>query len=120
MWIRWSIDSSCSTLPRNPYDRYGEHLEISSHGSAFSLLMFTRVAGMEIRLKVEEYVYERIKALRAQHPGQYQNVSIMRMNAMKFLPNFFEKGQVINEQIKSQAKLHVICMHSLNISHPFP
>lgn len=75
---------------------------------------------MEIRLKVEEYVYERIKALRAQHPGQYQNVSIMRMNAMKFLPNFFEKGQVINEQIKSQAKLYVIYMHSLNTSHPFP
>jgi hypothetical protein len=44
----------------------------------------------------------------------------MRMNAMKFLPNFFEKGQVINEQIKSQAKLYVIYMHSLNISHPFP
>ncbi|CAM0138508.1 tRNA (guanine-N(7)-)-methyltransferase (tRNA(m7G46)-methyltransferase) [Umbelopsis sp. WA50703] len=52
------------------------------------------IVGMEIRLKVEEYVYERIKALRAQNPGQYQNVSIMRMNAMKFLPNFFEKGQL--------------------------
>ncbi|CAO3695691.1 unnamed protein product [Umbelopsis ramanniana] len=50
--------------------------------------------GMEIRLKVEEYVYERIKALRIQNPGSYQNVSIMRMNAMKFLPNFFEKGQL--------------------------
>lgn len=50
--------------------------------------------GMEIRMKVEDYVYERIKALRIQHPGSYQNVSIMRMNAMKFLPNFFEKGQL--------------------------
>ncbi|KAL9549222.1 tRNA (guanine-N(7)-)-methyltransferase (tRNA(m7G46)-methyltransferase) [Mucor bainieri] len=50
--------------------------------------------GMEIRTKVEDYVYERIKALRVQKPGDYQNVSIMRMNAMKFLPNFFEKGQL--------------------------
>lgn len=50
--------------------------------------------GMEIRTKVEDYVYERIKALRIQKPGDYQNVSIMRMNAMKFLPNFFEKGQL--------------------------
>jgi tRNA (guanine-N7-)-methyltransferase len=49
---------------------------------------------MEIRVKVEEYVRERINALRLQHPGHYQNISIIRMNAMKFLPNFFEKGQV--------------------------
>ncbi|KAI8977067.1 guanine-N(7)--methyltransferase [Mycotypha africana] len=54
----------------------------------------TLMMGMEIRTKVEDYVYERIKALRVQRPGEYQNVSIMRMNAMKFLPNFFEKGQL--------------------------
>lgn len=52
------------------------------------------MVGMEIRTKVEDYVYERIKALRVQKPGDYQNVSIMRMNAMKFLPNFFEKAQL--------------------------
>ena len=27
-------------------------------------------------------------------PGGYKNVSVVRANAMKFLPNFFEKGQV--------------------------
>ncbi|KAI8072411.1 guanine-N-7 methyltransferase [Gongronella butleri] len=56
----------------------------------------TLMMGMEIRTKVQEYVYERIKALRIQHKdaGSYQNVSIMRMNAMKFLPNFFEKAQL--------------------------
>ncbi|OZJ01982.1 tRNA (guanine-N(7)-)-methyltransferase [Bifiguratus adelaidae] len=54
----------------------------------------TLMLGMEIRVKVQEYVYERIHALRKQHPGQYENVSISRMNAMKFLPNFFEKGQL--------------------------
>jgi tRNA (guanine-N7-)-methyltransferase len=54
----------------------------------------TLMMGMEIRVKVEDYVHKRIVALREQHPGKYQNTSIIRMNAMKFLPNFFEKGQV--------------------------
>ncbi|KAG9305960.1 hypothetical protein G9A89_016613 [Geosiphon pyriformis] len=54
----------------------------------------TLMLGMEIRVKVEEYVRERIRALRLQHPDQYQNISIIRMNAMKFLPNFFERGQL--------------------------
>jgi len=27
-------------------------------------------------------------------PGGYQNVSVLRANAMKFLPNFFERGQL--------------------------
>lgn len=80
---------------------------------------------MEIRPKVEDYVNQRITALRhnynpdvsastitplnefildkpsdapknepvaANHP--YQNVSVIRMNAMKFMPNFFEKAQL--------------------------
>ncbi|KAF9162584.1 tRNA (guanine-N(7)-)-methyltransferase (tRNA(m7G46)-methyltransferase) [Actinomortierella ambigua] len=50
--------------------------------------------GMEIRVKVEEYVNQKILALRQNHPGQYENASIIRMNAMKFLPNFFEKHQL--------------------------
>ena len=49
---------------------------------------------MEIRVQVTNYVEDKIHALRIQHPGQYQNVSVIRSNAMKFLPNFFEKGQV--------------------------
>ncbi|CAO3598773.1 unnamed protein product [Absidia cylindrospora] len=56
----------------------------------------TLMMGMEIRSKVQDYVYQRIKALRDTHAdlNGYQNVSIMRMNAMKFLPNFFEKAQL--------------------------
>ncbi|KAF0298794.1 tRNA (guanine-N(7)-)-methyltransferase [Amphibalanus amphitrite] len=50
--------------------------------------------GMEIRVKVSDYVSDRITALRAQHPGQYQNVACLRSNAMKYLPNFFRKGQL--------------------------
>lgn len=50
--------------------------------------------GLEIRVKVSDYVNDRIKALRVQHPEQYQNVAVLRTNAMKYLPNFFHKGQV--------------------------
>ncbi|CZT43032.1 probable tRNA (guanine-N(7)-)-methyltransferase [Rhynchosporium secalis] len=54
------------------------------------------LAGMEIRTQVTEYVQERIKALRAQHPngGLYQNAACVRANTMKFLPNFFRKDQL--------------------------
>ena len=50
--------------------------------------------GMEIRVKVTNYVAKRIEALREQQPGSYQNVSVIRANAMKFLPNFYRKGQL--------------------------
>lgn len=54
----------------------------------------TLMIGMELRDKVSEYVKERIVALREQHPGQYTNVSVLRTNAMKYLPNYFERGQL--------------------------
>lgn len=49
---------------------------------------------MEIRTKVSDYVHQRIEALRIQFPGSYQNISVLRGNAMKFLPNFFERAQL--------------------------
>ncbi|KAI3636568.1 hypothetical protein MIR68_005397 [Amoeboaphelidium protococcarum] len=54
------------------------------------------ILGMEIRDQVTDYVRKRIVALRELNKEQlaYQNVSVMRMNAMKFLPNFFEKTQL--------------------------
>ncbi|RUS81990.1 hypothetical protein EGW08_010259 [Elysia chlorotica] len=54
----------------------------------------TLMLGMEIRLKVSDYVHKRIEALRLQHPGQYTNVACIRSNAMKHLPNFFHKAQL--------------------------
>ncbi|XP_077240603.1 tRNA (guanine-N-7) methyltransferase [Tasmannia lanceolata] len=54
----------------------------------------TLMIGMELRDKVTEYVKERILALRVAHPGQYENVSVVRTNSMKYIPNFFEKGQL--------------------------
>ncbi|KAH0569138.1 tRNA (guanine-N(7)-)-methyltransferase isoform X1 [Cotesia glomerata] len=52
------------------------------------------ILGMEIRIKVSDYVMDRIAALRSQHPGQYQNIACLRTNAMKYLPNYFKKGQL--------------------------
>lgn len=53
---------------------------------------------MEIRVQVSQYVQDRITALRATSTATdstthapYQNVSIVRANAMKFLTNYFPK-----------------------------
>lgn len=50
--------------------------------------------GLEIRVKVSDYVQDRIKALQHNHPGQYRNIAVTRTNAMKYLPNYFHKGQL--------------------------
>ena len=52
--------------------------------------------GLEIRAQVTEYVQDRIRALRGIDQGgkAYQNISCLRANTMKFLPNFFRKGQL--------------------------
>lgn len=51
---------------------------------------------MEIRTQVTEFVQDRIKALRNQNAvsGLYQNIACLRANTMKFLPNFFKRGQL--------------------------
>lgn len=54
----------------------------------------TLMVGMEIRLKVSDYVSDRVTALRKAHPGKYQNIHVIRTNAMKYLPNYFHKGQL--------------------------
>ena len=56
--------------------------------------------GMELRTQVTDYVVNRVAALRAQNqgsgdkPGLYQNISALRTNSMKFLPNYFYRGQL--------------------------
>ncbi|KAG7167655.1 tRNA (guanine-N(7)-)-methyltransferase-like [Homarus americanus] len=57
----------------------------------------TLMLGMEIRVKVSDFVVDRIHGLRDEKkdlPGGYQNIACIRTNAMKYLPNFFEKGQL--------------------------
>lgn len=59
---------------------------------------------MELRSQVTDYVVNRVAALRAQNEGKslsttggpslYQNVSALRTNSMKFLPNYFRKSQL--------------------------
>ncbi|KAJ2914492.1 hypothetical protein MD484_g5922, partial [Candolleomyces efflorescens] len=58
----------------------------------------TLMLGLEIRVQVSQYVQDRITALRVTNAAQssdsapaFQNVSIVRANAMKFLPNYFTK-----------------------------
>ncbi|GKU85383.1 hypothetical protein SLEP1_g62 [Rubroshorea leprosula] len=62
--------------------------------SLSTLFPETLMIGMELRDKVTEYVKERISGLRVANPGQYQNISVVRTNSMKYIPNFFEKGQL--------------------------
>lgn len=52
--------------------------------------------GMEIRVKVSDYVIDRITALRQKNTetSAYQNIACIRTNAMKYLPNYFKKGQL--------------------------
>ncbi|KAK8790911.1 hypothetical protein WA158_005542, partial [Blastocystis sp. Blastoise] len=50
--------------------------------------------GLEIRLKVVEYVHLTIQHLREEYPGEYQNISVLRTNTMKYLMNYIGKGQV--------------------------
>jgi tRNA (guanine-N7-)-methyltransferase len=60
----------------------------------------TLMVGMELRTQVLDYVTSRINALRSQSqpsddgPGAYQNISALRTNTMKFLPNYFRKAQL--------------------------
>ncbi|KAK9457263.1 putative methyltransferase-domain-containing protein [Dipodascopsis uninucleata] len=81
-----------------------QKVEIADVGCGFGGLLVSLadqfpeklILGMEIRVQVTHYVEDRILALRQQHSkeGKYNNIAVLRANAMKFLPNFFEKGQL--------------------------
>ncbi|KAL7219500.1 hypothetical protein ACSBR2_012536 [Camellia fascicularis] len=84
----------------NPYINKSTRLPRKHIGCGFRGLLIslstpfpdTLMIGMELRDKVTEYVKEWILALRIAYPGQYQNVSVVRTNSMKYIPNYFEKG----------------------------
>ncbi|KAK0252390.1 tRNA (guanine-N(7)-)-methyltransferase (tRNA(m7G46)-methyltransferase) [Friedmanniomyces endolithicus] len=88
-----------------PITQISKSVEVADIGCGFGGLLFalapkmpsTLILGLEIRTSVTEFVQEKAKALRLQHAssdGLYQNVSCIRANSMKFLPNFFVKGQL--------------------------
>ncbi|KAJ3861620.1 MAG: putative methyltransferase [Lentinula lateritia] len=84
----------------------GKRPEFADIGCGFGGLSMTLaplfpdslILGMEIRVQVSQYVQDRITALRTANHGDptahYQNVSIVRANAMKFLPNYFAKASL--------------------------
>ncbi|GJQ87783.1 hypothetical protein Trydic_g18640 [Trypoxylus dichotomus] len=109
------IADHCIDYPQSPADMdwlkfYPEKCNISSEGvvqfadigCGYGGLLITLsplfpnklILGMEIRVKVSDYVMDRIAALRTQYPGQYGNIACVRTNAMKYLPNYFKKGQL--------------------------
>jgi len=115
----------------------------------------TLLLGMEIRVSVTEYVQEKARALRAQAqlqkadpsaaaeaaaaasklgnkdmiaaPGvDYQNVSCIRANTMKFLPNFFTKHQLSkiflcfpDPHFKARKHKARIVSHTLNAEYAY-
>ncbi|KAK0920365.1 tRNA (guanine-N(7)-)-methyltransferase (tRNA(m7G46)-methyltransferase) [Friedmanniomyces endolithicus] len=97
------------TTPPDPNNeiqvpQISQQVQIADIGCGFGGLLFalapkmpsTLILGLEIRTSVTEFVQEKAKALRLQHAssGLYRNVSCIRANTMKFLPNFFVKGQL--------------------------
>lgn len=80
----------------------GRKVEFADIGCGFGGLLISLATlfpdklmiGMELRDKVTEYVKERILALRISNPGKYENASVVRTNSMKYIPNYFEKGQL--------------------------
>ncbi|KAG5651931.1 hypothetical protein H0H81_006913 [Sphagnurus paluster] len=106
------------------YAHSGKVPEFADVGCGFGGLLITLaplfpdtlMLGMEIRVQVSQYVQDRIAALRvtaasasvdpassastavsspADSPAaHYQNISIVRANAMKFLPNYFSKASL--------------------------
>lgn len=96
-------DMDWSTLyPSFFKDSKNDKVEFADIGCGYGGLLVTLspmfpktlILGMEIRVKVSDYVMDRIKALRFQHQGEYENIACVRSNAMKYLPNYFRKGQL--------------------------
>jgi len=85
-----------------PNCKYGNEVRFADIGCGYGGFLITLgemfpdvfSIGMEIRVKVSDYVKDRILALRQKHPGEYQNIACIRTNAMKYLPNFFHKHQL--------------------------
>ncbi|XP_028431970.1 tRNA (guanine-N(7)-)-methyltransferase isoform X2 [Perca flavescens] len=86
----------------NPSEKETPRVEFADIGCGYGGLLVELsplfpdklILGLEIRVKVSDYVQDRIRCLRASEPGSYQNIACIRSNAMKYLPNFFSKGQL--------------------------
>lgn len=86
-------------------------VEIADIGCGFGGLLLalsplcpdSLIIGMELRTQVTDYVVNRVAALRSQNPlsrernseiSPYHNISALRTNTMKFMPNYFRKSSL--------------------------
>ena len=80
------------------------HVDILDVGCGYGGLLYniskslkdnSLALGMEIRDKVTNYVGEKIKVLRLNSDNkEYNNISVVKTNAMKLILNYFYKGQI--------------------------
>ncbi|KYN98911.1 putative methyltransferase [Plasmodium gaboni] len=52
------------------------------------------ILGLEIRDKITNYVGEKILSYRYNYNPYYHNISVIRTNVIKFLPNYIKKNQI--------------------------
>jgi tRNA (guanine-N7-)-methyltransferase len=101
-----------------PSTKICKQVSVADIGCGFGGLLFalspklpdSLIIGLEIRTSVTQFVQDKVKALRKQHErtdtgddigssqspsaAPFQNVSCLRANTMKFLPNLFLKAQL--------------------------
>ncbi|CAK7265816.1 tRNA (guanine-N(7)-)-methyltransferase (tRNA(m7G46)-methyltransferase) [Sporothrix epigloea] len=107
-------DSTEATTTPARTTKANHRVEVADIGCGFGGLLIglapvmpqTLILGLEIRDHVTEFVQNRIHALRLQNRNAssstastdekpaFANTACVRANTMKFLPNFFDKGQL--------------------------
>ncbi|XP_072571472.1 tRNA (guanine-N(7)-)-methyltransferase isoform X3 [Paramormyrops kingsleyae] len=101
--------------PGNASAKAGARVEFADIGCGYggllvelSLLFPNQlILGLEIRVKVSDYVQDRIRSLRVAESGRYQNIACLRSNAMKYLPNYFAKGQALVYTMTDVEEVHL-------------
>jgi tRNA (guanine-N7-)-methyltransferase len=84
-----------------PENRVVRHVDVGMGYGGLTVALATLfpdklVLGMEIRAKLCEFVRLKIEALRSSGSSAYQNASCMRTNCMRYLPNYFVKGESLS------------------------
>ena len=102
---------ACRDIPRHAVPWYGD--------SSQSIQLCSRSHRRAPRVRVERVGCSR-SVFGRQQQGQYQNISVLRGNAMKFLPNFFVKGQVAVLLASSPLMCNVLQLKKMFFLFPDP
>lgn len=76
------------------------HVPAANHMIVWSVLLTTALLSPSCitvltgAVQVTNYVIERVAALRREQAGKFTNITALRTNAMRHLPNYFNKGQL--------------------------